>query len=131
MTVSVRVSELDAELVAVVELIAVVVVDVAAAELVAAELVAAELVEVTVSVVVVDAVPEEVVEVAAMATSNMLLSPWAGKWAPEKPEEVRSIVTVSNVRQSLVCKVTHLAVGQEQRLNPTWREGRKSRLDTS
>ena len=102
-TVSVRVSELDAELVAVVELIAVVVVDVAAAELVAAELV-----EATVSVVVVDAVLEVVVEVVAMATSNMLLSPWAGKWAPEKPEEVRSIVTVSNVRQSLVCKVTHL-----------------------
>ena len=126
MTVSVRVSELHAELVAVVELIAVVVVDVAAAELVAAELV-----EATVSVVVVDAVLEVVVEVVAMATSNMLLSPWAGKWAPEKPEEVRSIVTVSNVRQSLVCKVTHLAVGQEQRQNPTGREGRKSRLDPS
>ena len=104
----------------------VVVVDVAAAELVEAELV-----EATVSVVVVDAVPEVVVEVVAMAPANMLISPWAGKLSPEKPDEVCSVVTVSNIRQSVVCNVTHLAVGQEQRHNPTGREGRKSRLDPS
>jgi hypothetical protein len=116
---------LDEELVAMVELVraVVVVVDVAAAELVEAELV-----EATVSVVVVDAVPEVVVEVVAMAPANMLISPWAGKLSPEKPDEVCSVVTVSNVRQSVVCKVTHLS---RARLNPTWREGRKSRLDPS